>query len=417
MANTIKDLSDGDLVRKYLASFHNKLKFIKTINRQYDNRFARTGAKNGGELLIKNPNEFSVRTGAIMDTQDVTETTQTLTVATQKGVDVNMSSVEFTMGIEDYEAMVINPAMDKLAAMVEYDVLSNVYKDVWNMTGASGMATNPASLLCILNANARLTQGLAPQGDRHILLDALAMAATVNSVGTYFHKASELEKAFSEGYLGEAAGLKWWESNMVPNHTNGTRTDTTPVATIGGTTSVPTGGIVNGSATITMTAFPDGLTYAAGDVFTIADVYAVNLETKQRYPHLQQFTVTTAETETGAGDMTPNVTPIPQASGAKQNISIASTGAKAVINLTAGGSGAASAVYAQNLAYHRDAFTFVAADLYMDSGARMARENIEGISMRLWKGNDIVNDKFPMRIDVLYGFKTIRPEWAVRVRG
>ncbi len=34
MANAFKSLADGDIVRMALASFHNKLKFIKTINRQ-----------------------------------------------------------------------------------------------------------------------------------------------------------------------------------------------------------------------------------------------------------------------------------------------------------------------------------------------------------------------------------------------
>jgi hypothetical protein len=416
MANTIKTLSDGDIVRKALAVFHNKLKFIKTINRQYDSRFAVSGAKNGGTLLIREPNKFTVRTGAVMDTQDVTEATQTLTLATQKGIDINFSSAELTLSLDDFADRILNPAMSRLAADVEYTVLNAVYKNIWQHTGTA--ATTPATLAAITNANAKLTQMLAPEGDRFCLLDPLAMAATVGSMAAYFHKASEIDRAFSEGLVGRASGLTWMESAMVPAHTNGTRTDTTPVATIGGTVTVPTGGIVNGTAVITMTAFPDGLTYAVGDIFTIADVYAVNPETKQAYSHLQQFVVTAAETETGSGDMSPAVSPTPYASGVNQNISISSTGAKLVINLTAGGSGAASGVYTQNLAYHKDAFTFVTADLEMPKGVDFAaREVFDGISMRVVRNYDIVNDKFPCRIDVLYGYKTIRPEWAVRVRG
>jgi len=411
MANTFKTLSDGDIVRKCLASFHNKLKFIKTINRQYDPRFAVTGAKNGGTLLIRNPNEFTVSTGAVMDTQDITETTQTLTVATQKNVSMNFSSVEATMSIDDFEQRYIDPAMSKLAATVEYTVLAAVYKNIYNLTGTP--ATTPASLAAALNAGARLSQGLAPESDRHLLYDSPAMATTVAAIGTYFHKASELERAFAEGYIGQAAGFKWWESNMVPNHTNGSRDDTTPITTIGGTVTVPTGGIVNGSSTITTTG-ADG-TCTVGDIFTIADVYAVNLETKQRYPHLQQFVMTTAITNDATDAWV--VSPTPVATGATQNIEIASTGAKAIVTVAAGGSGAASATYAQNLAYHRDAFTFVTADLYKDPGARMTSAVIEGISMRLWRGNDVINDRFPTRIDVLFGYKTIRPEWACRVRG
>ena len=408
MANTV--LTPTEVTRKALAVLHNKLKFCKTINREYDDRFAKSGAKNGGSLLIREPNQFTVRTGAVMDAQDVTETSQTLTVATQKGVDVNFSSVELTLSLDDFSQRILEPAMSRLAADVEYTVLSNVYKDVYNLTGDPD--AEPDALLNVLNGNARVSQGLAPEGNRHFLLDSGTMAPLVNAVGTYFHKASELERAFADGYIGQAAGLKWWESNVVPSHTNGTRTDTTPVVN----TST---GITSGTAVIIMTAFADGTTYKKGDVFTVAGVYAVNLETKQRYNYLQQFVVTADETETGSGDMSPAVSPTPITSGAKQNIEIVSAGAgKAVTNLATGGSGEASAVLTQPLCYHRDAFTFVTADLEMPKGVDFsAREVFDGVSLRIVRQFDIVNDKFPCRIDVLFGYKTLRPEWACRVRG
>lgn len=407
MANAFKTLSDGDIVRRALAILHNKLKFIKTINRQYDSRFAQTGAKNGGSLLIREPNEFTVRTGAIMDVQDITEYAQTLTVATQKGVDINFSSIEATMSIDDFESRILEPAMTRLAADVEYTVLSAIYKDIYNLSGTP--ATTPATLAAVLNAGVKLSQGLAPDGDRHLLFDSVAMAATVNALAAYFHKASEVEKAFAEGYIGMAGGFKWWESNMIPNHTNGTRDDTTPVIT-------PSTGITSGTATLTTTGYDNTCTLTAGDILTIAEVYAINPETKQSYSHLQQFVVTTAKTCDQTDVLA--VSPTPYTSGAKQNISGGtSASSRAIVNVAAGGSGAASAVYPQNLAYHRDAFTFVSADLYMDSGQRMSRAVIEDISMRIWRGGDIVNDKFPTRLDVLFGYKTIRPLWACRVRG
>lgn len=406
MANTFKTLSDGDIVRRALAIFHNKLKFIKTINRQYDNRFAQTGAKNGGSLLIREPNEFTVRTGAVMDVQDITEYTQTLTVATQKGVDINFSSIEATMSIDDFETRIIEPAMTRLAADVEYTVLSAVYKNIYNYSGTP--ATTPASLTAILNAGVKLSQNLAPDGDRHLLMDSLAMAATVASMSTYFHKASELERAFADGYIGQAAGFKWWETNMVPTHTNGTRTDATPI--------VPDLSVIaNGDTTLITTGQTNAQTLKAGDVFT-AGVYAVNLETKQPYSHLQQFVVRTDKTcdATDTYDISPTI----YKSGPKQNVYHATwTGTAAVVHVAAGGSGTASAIYPQNLAYHTDAFTFVSADLYTDPGQRMSRAVIEDVAMRIWRGGDIVNDKFPTRLDVLFGYKTIRPQWAVRVRG
>jgi hypothetical protein len=109
MSNTIKTLSAGDITRKALDILHNHLIFCKTINREYDDRFARTGAKNGGTLLIRNPNQFTVRSGAVMDTQDLDETTQPLVVATQRGVDVNFSSYELTMSLDDFADRILNP--------------------------------------------------------------------------------------------------------------------------------------------------------------------------------------------------------------------------------------------------------------------------------------------------------------------
>jgi hypothetical protein len=78
--------------------------------------------------------------------------------------------------------------------------------------------------------------------------------------------------------------------------------------------------------------------------------------------------------------------------------------------------GAASGVYRQNLMYHKDAFTFVTADLpLMDDAIRCVRRVQDGLSMRVWQGSDIRNDELLLRIDILYGWKALRPEWACRI--
>ena len=240
-----------------------------------------------------------------------------------------------------------------------------------------------------------------------MLVTSGAMAALANAVGLYLHKGDEISRAFTRGYIGEAANMKWYETDMIPNHTNGTRDDTTPVCN----TST---GITSGSALI-ITTGADG-TMAEGDIFTIADVYAINRQTKQRYSYLQQFVIRAAITNDGTDTWT--VSPIPTTSGAKQNVELVSAGAgKAIVNVAAGGSGAASLVSAQNLAYHRDFCTFVTADQYVAPNLRMTQKRIDNISMRLWVGDDIKNDKFPVRLDVLFGWLVQRPEWAARVRG
>jgi hypothetical protein len=69
-----------------LMVLHQKANFLGTINRQYDSSFAKSGAKIGDTLRIRLPNQYTVRTGATLNTQDVTEQNTSLQVATQKGV-------------------------------------------------------------------------------------------------------------------------------------------------------------------------------------------------------------------------------------------------------------------------------------------------------------------------------------------
>ena len=43
------------------------------------------------------------------------------------------------------------------------------------------------------------------------------------------------------------------------------------------------------------------------------------------------------------------------------------------------------------------------------------REVMDGISMRIVRQYTISNDQFPTRLDVLYGYKTLRAQLAARL--
>ena len=408
MGNTIKTLGDGDITRKALSILHNKLVFCKTINRQYDDRFTKSGALNGGTLLIREPNQFTVRSGPTLDTQDVAESTQTLTVATRRGVDVNFSTEELTLSMDDFAERILEPAMSRLAAELDKVVITASYKDVYNHI--LGTKAGPTVLADVQGARSLMSKGLAPEDNRTLIAESLSMNAIVNEAKGLFHPASEIEMQWNKGYVGRAHSFKFYESETVPTHTQGTYADSD--AGIVDTSS----GITSGTATIAITSMTSGGTLTNGQVFTVAGVYAVNPETKTRYPHLQQFTVT-ADITASTTSVTPTVSPTPISSGAKQNIEIVSAGSsKAVLTETIGGSGTLSTGYIQNMAYHRDAFTLVTADLIMPKGVDMgSRAVYDGISLRVVRDYDIINDKLPCRMDVLFGYKTIRPEWACRL--
>ena len=236
------------------------------------------------------------------------------------------------------------------------------------------------------------------------------MNSIVNASTALFHPSTEIERRFNEGLAGRMLSFQFSESELVPTHTNGTRTDSSPICN-----TTEGSGITSGTATVITTGAAG--TCTAGDIFTIAGVYAVNPETKSAYAHLQQFVITTAHTNDATDTWA--VSPTPITSGAKQNISIPVPAAsQAVVFVAAGGSGTASAADRVNLAYHKDAFTMVTADLIMPDGVDFkARDVLDGISMRTIRQYDINNDRLPTRIDVLYGYKTVRPEWACRLPG
>ena len=80
--------------------------------------------------------------------------------------------------------------------------------------------------------------------------------------------------------------------------------------------------------------------------------------------------------------------------------------------------GTASTVYPMNLGFHKNAFALVTCPLQVPDGvAFTASETYEGVSIRVVKDYDITNDVEIIRMDVLYGVKTIYPELGCRLIG
>lgn len=390
MANSI--LTPTAVTREALRILHQKLNFVGTINRQYDDSFARSGAKIGDSLKIRLPNQYTVRTGATIQAQDTTEQSVTLQVATQQGVDVNFSSAELTLSLDDFSSRIIEPAMAVLAANIEANSMT-MYRDVYQAVWNSGSAL---TLAHVLNGRKILQDSLTPLDNRTANLDGQQMVDLVNDSKSLFNNQTEIGKQYREGYAGRVLGFDFMENSMWPGNTRGAAN-----ASYVCNTST---GITSGSSSITLSGGSGSS--AVGDVFTIDGVFKVHPETKQSTGILQQFVVTTAGTTTQV------VSPTPITSGALQNITIVGAGAsKTVIFL-----GTASGTDNTGLLYHKDAFTFATADLIMPKGVDMAaREVQDGISMRLVRQYDINNDNMPCRLDVLYGYKTIRPQLAVRL--
>lgn len=392
MPNTL--LTPDMITREALRILHQKLTFVGSINRQYDSSFAQSGAKIGDTLRIRLPNQYTVRTGATLSAQNVTETKVDLAVSTQKGVDMNFTSNELTLDLDDFSRRILEPAMAVLASNIEADALGTMYKDVYNTVNNVSGAITYAN---ILSGRRKLQDNLTPDGDRTALLTSNDMANLVSAFSTLFNAGPEISKQYREGMVGKAAGFDFMETSHLQTFQNGARVATTyltnsATAQTGSSLIVDTG---TGAMVV-------------GDVFTIAGVFAVHPETKVSTGILQQFVVTAAY---AGGGGTISIAPAIVATGASQNVS---NGAADNSQLTFVGT--ASSTYGQSLVYHKDAFTFATADLVMPKGVDFAaREVYDGISIRVIRQYDINNDAFPCRLDVLYGYKTIRAQLAARI--
>jgi hypothetical protein len=392
MANTI--LTPTAVTRKALMILHQKLNFVGSIVRDYDDSFAKSGAKIGDSLKIRLPNEYTVRTGATLSAQDTTETSTTLTVSTQKGVDLNFTSTDLTLSLDDFSERILEPAMSVLAANIEYDAMS-MYKDVYQSIWNGGAA---ATYNKVLDGRVLLNRSLTPSNARTANLNSLDMADLVKDTKTLFQDDTSIAKQYREGFMGRAAGFDFVENTMWPAHTRGAADGAYVVNT--------STGITSGTATITVATGTGAM--SKGDVFTIAGVYSVHPETKVSTGVLQQFAVA-ADYAGGAGSV--SVTPTPVTSGARQNITIVSAGAGKAVTFA----GTASTAVGTSMLYQKGAFAFATADLVMPQGVDFsAREVLDGVSMRIVRQYDINNDKFPCRLDVLYGYKTLRAQLAAR---
>ena len=332
-----------------------------------------------------------------------------MTLSTQFGVDVEFTSADLELSMDDFSERYMKPAMAVVANKIDRDGLAqalNVYQSV----GVPG--TTPSALASYLAASAKMKFAAAPEDNlRSIVIDPNAEAAIVNNLTTLFNPTELIADQYKSGTMGRAIGFKWSSDQNVVSYTTGAQGGSPQVASVpdSGASVLATKGWSNNIA---------GL-LNVGDIFTVAGVYAVNPQSRQTTGQLQQFVVTAVAASNGSGLSSLSISPAMISSGQFQNITaLPQTNAALVVVDAAGNPG--GTVSPMNLAYHRDAFTVGTADLPLPKGVDMAARVSDkkvGMSIRMVRAYDIVNDMFPCRLDVLYGWSTIYPQLACRIQG
>lgn len=404
MANTL--LTIGMITNEALAVLTNMLTFTKGVNRQYDSSFGVAGAKIGTTLNVRKPPRYVGRTGQAISIENATETEVPVVLTTQRGVDISFSSQDLELSITDFSRQFIKPAIVNIANHIDLDGLAMAVQATYNSVGTPG--TTPPNITTYLNAGVALDNNSTPRdGERNLVLNPIANATMVGSLNNIFNAPGRISQQNDDGMMESGYGFNWSMDQNIQNHT---------VGALGGTP------LVNGASQSGSSLVTDGWTAAAaprltaGDIFTIAGVFAVNPVSLQSTGVLKQFVVTAAVSSDGSGNATIPIAPAIIGSGTGfQNVTAlpADNAALTVV-------GAASTVSPQNMLYHRNAFTLACADLPLPRGVDMAARKADkqtGLSIRMVRAYDVTTDQFPCRLDILYGWAPLYPEWACRIAG
>lgn len=414
MANTT--LTASVIAKAAVAILDNELVMANKVFRGYENEFSNSvnGYQVGTSITIRKPADFTVREGATMNVQDVTEGSTTITVDKQRGVDFRFTSEDLTLNIKELSERVIKPAMVQLANRVDRD-LHLLYDDIPNWVGTPGQTINAYSDFA--KAPERLDEIACPQDRRCSTLAPADHWGLLGSQTALF--VNDIAKgAYRKGSLGMIGGVDTYMSQNVPTHTNGAFGGTT---VIDQTLTTSTTDYATEKDDMIQTIHIDGLTDAtaqlkAGDTFTIEDVYDVNPVTKEAKSYLKQFVVT-ADATAASNEVDLLVYPALIWTGAHQNVSVTS-GVTDLNNKAVTFLGTASTGYRQNMVFHPNAFACVMVPLVAPPGAvQVARQSYKGCNVRVIPVYDGTNDTSKWRLDILYGVKTIDPRIATRVSG
>jgi hypothetical protein len=404
MANTL--LTRLEITRKSTRLFKNSNMLIQNMDTQYDKQFAVEGAKIGSTLKIRLPNDYVVTDGPGAAVQDTGEVQTTLAVATQRHVDTGFTTAERALSLDDFAERVGAPKMNNLAGNVAKTVMLGIGEAAANfrsnVDGASNIISPTAQQF--LEAGAILDDNSAPlmgtRGDRKVVNDPWTDARTATSLTGLFNPVARISEQYETGTMKQALGFSFMRDQTVIKHTAGTFT----------------AGTVNGAGQTGATLVTNAITgtFVQGDVVTVAGVNGVNRVTKQSTGMLRQFVVT-ANVINGATAVPIYPSLVPQNAGndVQYQTVVASPANGAAITLST----KPSEVFRKSLAYAPEAITLVTADLYMPTKGviESARSEYDGIALRSIAAYQIGTDQAIDRIDVLFGFLSIRPEWCVVV--
>ena len=413
-------LTRDEVAREATRVLAHRLGFGNSVRIRYDDQFRNKGAKIGDKFTIRIPPRYLAYDQVAMPTniQKSEEGARTMTVK-YSHVPLLFDAPDLRLHVDDFADRFLKPAVTTLANRVDFRG-TGLYTGVSNFLHEQPVGTGiPTGLDKYLDAGAILTEEGVPEDDmRVVCYNAAFNAKIIDDLKGLYHDGKELRRQYLRATMREAAGLMWLSDQNMRRHKCGTRTN--GAVNGAGDAALVTG---SGGSQIKLDGLGNAGTVKAGDVFTIANVYAVNPQSRESTGRLRTFAVTEDKTATSGGAIAdlpifpPLVGPVSSTVQDKDQ----TVDSFPADNATVTWLGAASAEGTQAMIYHTDAFALAMVDDVEPSGVDFASRTKADdalywdVTVSIIRDYEIRGHTFPCRVGTFFGWLLQRPEMAIRM--
>ncbi|MCL5743270.1 MAG: hypothetical protein M1541_04965 [Acidobacteria bacterium] len=418
MANEL--LNPVVIGKELLVRLENNLVMAKMVNREFEDKFAVPNDKCGYTFNARVPVRMRGTVGDAFNPEDIRETMVPITINRLWGAHMDVSDQDLTLTIDRFGERYLESASQTIANKIDGEGC-DLAGDVYNQVGTPG--TIPTSLSTYTDAGVVLADSACPESEtqRAIVLNAKMQAAVLGFASNIFNPAKTISEQYLTGKMGIAVGFRFNMDQNVARHKVGA------LGTAGAITSNP---VVNGANQTGDQLVTDGWDASIkvlnkNDIITVAGCDAVNPLSYRDNGSLRTFRVTEDVTSDVGGNATIPIDPPIDVDTTSPFQTVTDSPADNAIIYVFGIGQANFANIAgksspQALAFHRDAFTLAIVKQELPGGMEWAEQLSDpksGLALRLVRGYDLRSNRKLTRVEVLGGWKTIRPEFACRVCG
>lgn len=375
--------------------------FIATANRKYEGLFTDQTYDSGDTVNIRLDNQFLVKRGDTVTAGDVKETSVPLTLQELYSVPVTYSTIDLSTKLRANSWMdrVFRPSVRALVSEVNADIASLAETQTYIHAGTPAVAI--ASFAAIDQLSAILTErGVMPNQNWYCNLNPRDSSSLKSSLQNSFNTTLNTEISL-RSQLGRLSSFDMMVDQSIAVHTP----DTTAI----GAPTLKTA-FSDGDTTIAISGLTVSTTgiFKAGDVLSVASVQSVNRVTRQSTGQDMQFVVTADANSDGAGDATVSISPTIITATTNPNRNVTGIGTVGAV-ITVNGDNAARLPHKINLAYTASALHVVTPPLApLDAPeSSVFKDPKTGLSLRVSKTAEVLNNKNVLRIDLLTGYRWI----------